>query len=290
MAGCLRARFALKVGRIHQNNKSVSLMQRMCRAALVALGVCLLSGVAQARTLDQVPVYIKKEGGFVTYPAQAVGYLGLAVGAVVATPFAIVAAPFGFASGDPVRYTLLPVSVLATGGAEAGYHVGGALPWVLKNAFYDAPMSGIARLKGWPPSGLVADLGPPPPDPTETQYLASTPPDARVLLPDVPRVSAALPPPREATSLILLKRRISPFKPPPESAQRAAKAQVSLPQPLPVPRPATAARAKPAAELPVPPKAAVVDAESDIGDAERAASERPRLKAKKRRFSERFRF
>lgn len=185
------------------------------------LAVAIFSGFAGARTLDQVPSYLEREGGFVAHPARAMGYLGLVVGAIVALPASLVALPFGVAAGDPLGYVLVPTSVAATAGAEAGYHVGAALPWALKKGFYDAPMAGIARVKGVPPSGLVAEIEPYEPDLVALQYLESTPPAARVPVTDTPRVSAALPPPPEATSLILFKRSISPFKPPPESLSTA---------------------------------------------------------------------
>lgn len=213
----------------------------------VLLAMAVFSGLAGARTLDQVPSYLEREGGFVSAPARAVGYLGLAIGSVVALPASIVALPFGIAAGDPLGYVLVPTSVGATGGAEAGYHIGGALPWVLKKGFYDAPMAGIARVKGVPPSGLVAEIEPREPDLLALQYLESTPAAARVPVTDTPRVSAALPPPPEATSLILFKRSISPFKPPPPtpaSARRTARVKSAPTATLP-----PVVRAVPQAEL-----------------------------------------
>lgn len=289
-------------------------MQRMRRATVAALAILLLSGLSQARTLDQVPPYIQKEGGFVTYPAKAVGYLGMAVGAVVALPAVVIAAPLGWAAGDPLGYAVLPVSVMATGVGEAGYHVGGAIPWALKKGFYDAPMAGIARVRGIAPSGMVADLEPPPPDLTDLQYLASTPPDARVPATDDRRVSVALPPPPEATSLMLLKRKVSPFKPPPGSVPPAASARTHVPAPAgaapvapsvrPAPAPVPAAKAV----LPAPVTAASVAAEAVVAPAppvsrrvaepappaepvveSEESSERPSIR-KKTKFSERFRF
>lgn len=287
-------------------------MQRMRRATVAALAILLLSGLSQARTLDQVPSYLQKEGGFVTHPARAFGYLGMAVGTVVALPAVAIAAPVGWAAGDPLGYAMVPVSVLATGAGEAGYHVGGAIPWALKKGFYDAPMAGIARVRGIAPSGMVADLEPPAPDLTDLQYLASTPPDARVPATDDRRVSVALPPPPEATSLMLLKRKVSPFKPPPGSVPAPASARVHVPaaagatpvapavRPAPAaqvvrPAPVTAAAA-PALEAPASPepkisKRAAEPAKSVEPVVEGEESyERPSLRKKKPRFSERFRF
>lgn len=290
-------------------------MQRLRRATATVLVFLMVTGLAQARTLDQVPAYLKKEGGFVTYPAIAASALGLTAGAILSLPAALLAAPVGWAAGDPLGYALLPVSVLATGGAEAGYHVGGALPWALKNGFYDAPMAGIARVKGERPSGMVADIEPPPPDLSLTQYLESTPPEARLPVADDRRVSAALPPPKEATSLMLLKRKVSPFKPPPgvggaptraarvsPSAPGTAPAPVAMPPspaagvaPLPAP-PVTVAAPTTAPVSPGPARAApLVPASSPVSSdaAEAVEVERPSLKGekkKKRKFSERFGF
>lgn len=286
----------------------------MRRATVAALAILLLSGLSQARTLDQVPSYLQKEGGFVTHPARAFGYFGMVVGTVVALPAAAIAAPVGWAAGDPLGYAMVPVSVLATGAGEAGYHVGGAIPWALKKGFYDAPMAGIARVRGTAPSGMVADLEPPAPDLTDLQYLASTPPDARVPAADDRRVSVALPPPPEATSLMLLKRKVSPFKPPPGSVPSPASAKVHVPaptgpasatptvRPVPVPAPAqailpapvtAAAPAAAATAAPVVPRIGsgaerASPAESAVDSEEQP--ERPSLRKKKPRFSERFRF
>lgn len=284
----------------------------MRRATVAALAILLLSGLSQARTLDQVPLYLQKEGGFVTYPARAFGYLGMAVGAVVALPAAAIAAPLGWAAGDPLGYAMFPLSVVATGAAEAGYHVGGAIPWAIKKGFYDAPMSGIARVRGIAPSGMVADLEPPAPDLTNLQYLASTPPEARVPATDDRRVSAALPPPPEATSLMLLKRKVSPFKPPPGSASAPASARAHVPgattQPAARPAVAPAAPSLPAAPVtaaspaapistarrampPEEPRPSEMPGQQEESPAsDDAQPERPSLKGKKTRFSERFRF
>lgn len=285
-------------------------MYRVMMAALVFL---LASGVAGARTLDQVPPYLNKEGHFVSIPAIAVGGLGGFIGGVLALPAALVAAPIGWAAGDPLGYALLPVSLLATGGAEAGYHVGGAIPWALKNGFYDAPMAGIAKIRGEPASGMVAQVEPPPETSGEIQYLASTPEEARIPVVPPRQYSAALKPPKEPTSL-MLKRSLSPFKPPPGSvgtapaARSAPAASVIPPRPAPAARPA--APVAPAAALaPAPVRAAAPAARAGDLPAEPARSEapaaeaapepvfddgvdveRPSLKKKKRKFSERFSF
>lgn len=272
----------------------------MCRAATVALALCLALGPAQARTLDQVPAYLKKEGNFVSYPAIAVGGLGLAVGALVALPAALVTAPIGFLAGDTLGYAMLPSSVVGAAGAEAGYHVGGAIPWVVKNGFYDAPMTGIAKIKGEAPSGLVAQVDPAPDvAPTDLQYLASTPTDARIPVEVSQRYSAALPPPKEPTSL-MLKRQLSPFKPPewrapvarsaaPAAAGAAAAkaaAPVTATQPAPAARAASGEgiRPAPAAQPSTAPAPAYAD------DVPAIDVERPTLRKKKRKFSDRFGF
>lgn len=190
-------------------------MQPVRAAVAVLLAGVLTVGTAQGRTLDQVPGYLKQEGIFVTVPAYGMAGLGMAVGGLIGLPGSLISAPLGLLSGDVVGYALVPPAVTAAGGAELGYHLGGALPWLLKNAFYDAPMQGVARLKGPAANGLVAEVQPVELDPTRTQYLESTPPGRRVLLAQDNFRSKALPPPRDARSLILLKRRISPFKPPP---------------------------------------------------------------------------
>jgi hypothetical protein len=223
-------------------------MRRVATAALVVLFSC---SFAQARTLDQVPPYLEKEGKFVSYPALAVGGLGAFVGAVVSLPAVVVAAPVGWAAGDPLGYSLVPVSVVATGGAEAGYHLGGAIPWVVKNAFYDAPMKVVARIKGEPASGLVAQVEPAPANRGDTQYLETTPPAARVPVVIAQQYSSALPPPKPPTSL-MLRRQLSPFKAPPLPVKGAPARKAS---PSPVPPVATAARPLPP---PVMPAAEVV--------------------------------
>jgi hypothetical protein len=252
----------------------------------VALVLLLAGGFAQARTLDQVPGYLKKEGNFVAVPAIAVSAVGFVAGSVVALPAALVAAPLGWMAGDPLGYAATPVSVFAAAGAEAGYHIGGAVPWVVKKSLYDAPMTGIARIRGEPASGLVAEVEPPPPENVYIQYLASTPEDARVPVTPLRTTSAALPPP-QATSLMLLKRRISPFKPPPDAMSAAARA----PAPV-VPATAAAAPATVPAQAAAParadaaPAAAAPRAETRV----EADQDRPSLRPRKRKFSERFGF
>lgn len=277
---------------------------RLCRAAAIALALLLACGIAQARTLEQVPAYLKKEGNFVAYPAFAGGWLGIFVGGVIALPAALIAAPIGWAAGDPLGYTMIPLSVFATGGGEIGYNVGGAIPWVLKNGFYDAPMQGIARIKGEPPSGLVAQVEPPPVTSGDTQYLDSTPSDARIPVVLSQQSSAALSPPKEPTSL-MLRRQLSPFKPPVKPVPRAPVASVMSAAGV----PASAAAPEPAPEPPLPPVQAqaqaslsqAAPAEAKIGSTIEpppstarppdADAERPSLKSKKKRkFSERFRF
>jgi len=233
----------------------------MCRVATAALVVLFACAHAQARTLDQVPPYLEKEGKFVSYPALAVGGLGALVGAVVSMPAVVVAAPVGWAAGDTLGYSLVPVSVVATGAAEAGYHVGGAIPWVVKNAFYDAPMTVVARIKGEPASGLVAQVEPPPAHRGDIQYLETTPPAARVPVVLAQQYSNALPPPKPPTSL-MLRRQLSPFKAPPLPVKGAPVKKASPPPP-PVPSPSPGAAAEPVWTPPVvtpPPPAAVAPA------------------------------
>ncbi len=277
----------------------------MRRAATVVMVLFLAMGTAQARTLDQVPPYLAKEGGFVRYPALAVGYLGLTVGALVALPVSLVAAPIGLAADDPLGYAVAPAAVTGTAGAEIGYHVGGAIPWVLKNAFYDAPMAGIARVRGERPSGLVAQVEPAPEVvPSDLQYLASTPRGARVPVDPPYNYSRALPPPREPTSL-MLRRQLSPFKPPASvparTAVRATPASVApAVAPVTAPAAATAAAgtavsaAPPAAAHPRPVQPPARSAEPVAGPAvedDDMPVDRPSLrKKKKRKFSERFGF
>lgn len=289
----------------------------MCRAATVVMVFFLALGTAQARTLDQVPPYLGKEGNFVKYPAIAVGGVGMVVGGLIGLPAAVVSTPIGFLAGDPLGYAMLPSAVLATAGTEAGYHIGGAIPWAVKNAVYDAPMAGIAKIRGEPASGLVAQVDPPPAvQPTDLQYLASTPEGARIPVQPPYIYSTALPPPREPTSL-MLKRQLSPFKPPatPVPAARASRAPAPLAAPAPLPHPTVpAATAEPAPVAPVTPVSAAAPAapvapvapvqprtvapqepatsarESVVDDAD-VEQERPSLrKKKKRKFSERFGF
>lgn len=181
------------------------------RFAVTALLAVSLPGFAAARTLDQVPSYFKEEGGFVSYPAVALGSVGGVVGSIVALPASLVALPLGFAAGDPLGYALVPVSVLARGGTEVGYHVGGAVPWVLKNGFYDAPLAGVARIKGEPPSGMVAVVEPPPTTPVMPQYLESTPRLAR--LPTEVPAGVALAPPANDYDPGLIKQKVRPPNP-----------------------------------------------------------------------------
>lgn len=218
-------------------------MRRVATAALVVMVSC---SVTQARTLDQVPPYLENEGKFVSYPALAVGGLGAFVGAVVSLPAVAVAAPIGWAAGDTLGYSLVPVSVVATGAAEAGYHIGGAIPWVVKNAFYDAPMTVVARIKGEPASGLVAQVEPAPENRGDIQYLETTPPAARVPVVLAQQYSNALPPPKPPTSL-MLRRQLSPFKAPPLPVKGAP---VKKPVSPPVPPVAVAPRAAPAPVVP----------------------------------------
>ncbi len=281
---------------------------RLCRAAAVALALLLACGIAQARTLEQVPAYLKKEGNFVAYPAFAGGWLGIFVGSVIALPAALIAAPIGWAAGDPLGYAMIPLSVFATGGGEIGYNIGGAIPWVLKNGFYDAPMQGIARIKGEPPSGLVAQVEPPPVTSGDPQYLDSTPSDARIPVVLSRQSSAALPPPKEPNSL-MLRRQLSPFKPPVKPVPRAPAASVMPAAGVSTSTAAAAAAPEPAPEPPLPPVQAqaqaslpqAAPAEAKIGSTVEPPSstarppepdaERPSLKSKKKRkFSERFRF
>lgn len=225
-------------------------MRRVATAALIAMLVC---GFSQARTLDQVPPYLEKEGKFVSYPALGIGALGAVIGTVISLPAVVVAAPIGWAAGDPLGYSLVPVSVVATGGAEVGYHVGGALPWLLKNGFYDAPMTAVARIKGEPASGLVAQVEPPPANRGDIQYLDTTPPAARVPVVLARQYSSALPPPKPPTSL-MLRRQLSPFKPPPMPVKGAAPARkpVSVAPAALAPKPSFPPPAPPAAVAPPP--------------------------------------
>lgn len=293
-------------------------MRRVMVAVLVSLA--LSSGPLAARTFDQPPAYIKKEGSFVVYPARAVSLAGALVGGVLALPAALISTPIGYAAGDPLGYALVPSSMVGIGFGEIGYHVGGAVPWALKKTFYDGPMLAVTAIKGYPASGLVAQVDPPPAVTlADIQYLESTPSEARVLVVPPREYSVALPPPRQPTSL-MLKRQLSPFKLPPGTpviAPAAATSSASLsrrspivPAPEPVPAaPAEpvvpAAPAQPAAAAPVEsaaaaqdigvppvpvaapppaaaPKPAVKEADEEV--------ERPSLKKKKRKFSERFGF
>lgn len=301
---------------------------------MAALVFLLTVGSTDARTLDQMPPYLKKEGSFVAVPAVAGGGLLGVVGGALGLVAAPVTALVGWAAGDPLGYALLPVSAGATVGAEAGYHMGGAVPWALKKGFYDAPMAGIAKIKGEPASGLVAQVDPPPTvAPVDLQYLASTPPAARVPVVPPYNYSRALPPPRELTSL-MLKRALSPFKLPPNAAmphpksaslsrqtplspaasgQVPVRAATSAPattvpapavtspaatQPSPAVQPApvrapvrTAAPAVQKPEQAAPAPAETAESTADTGSANDAApAERPSLKKKKSKFSERFRF
>lgn len=207
------------------------------RVATALLGAVLACQSVQARTLDQVPEYLKKEGPFVTVPAVGGAALGTGVGAVLALPATLVAGPIGWAAGDPLGYAMVPPSLLGAGGGEVGYHLFGAIPYGLKSAFYDGPMYVVHRIKGDPLSGLVAQVDPPPRLEATPQYLASTPPDSRIPVDPGQTYSNALPPPREPTSM-MLRRQLSPFKPPPLPV-RAPAAPV-------VPAPAAAAVAIPA--------------------------------------------
>ncbi len=207
---------------------------QICRVvAATFLLLLVFCGPAMARNLDQVPPYLKKEGSFVAYPAIVVGVLGAVVGGIIALPASLIAAPIGWAAGDPLGYAMLPVSVLGTAGAEAGYHVGGAVPWVLKKGFYDAPMTGMAKIRGEPASGLVAQVEPPPTAPGYPQYLDSTPAEARVPVTLPRHYSAALIPPPEPTSL-MLRRQLSPFKPPTVRGAVSSASGHAVPAPPPV--------------------------------------------------------
>lgn len=297
------------------------LIRHVVAAGLLA---SLSVGQVEARTLDQPPSYFESEGHFVSYPALAGGALGAVVGSIIALPAAAIAAPIGYFSGDTIGYAAVPISVVATGGAEVGYHVFGAIPWALKNALYDAPMHGIARAKGERPSGTVAAVDPPPSDPMLNQYLASTPPAARAPVQLDRTRSLALKPPPELTSL-MLKRSLSPFVLPPEVARQFQNVQpianipARMPAPTPVrPAPQPAAVPEPvlapqeaatpppeAPSTPEPPSAAAsvapaaapvpdsapVPAPSAVAPAAESA-DRPTLKRKKQKksFSERFGF
>lgn len=281
-------------------------MFRVMVAVLVSLA--LSCGPAAARTLDQPPAYIKKEGAFVVWPARAVSLLGLAVGAVVASPLALISAPIGLAAGDPLGYAVVPSSLAANALGEVGYHVGGAVPWAVKKTLYDGPLLLAATIKGEAPSGLVAQVDPPPAlTPTDLQYLESTPTEARTAVIPAREYSLAVPPPRQPTSL-MLKRQLSPFKLPPTAA--ASRAPLSRQSPAmppaaaPVTPAAAAVSAAPPATAPVesdaapasigvppprpaPPPRAVEPAPPPAADIE---SNRPTLKKKKLKFSERFGF
>jgi len=290
-------------------------MRRVMVAVLVSLA--LSSGPAAARTFDQPPAYIKKEGSFVVYPSRAVGVAGIVFGGLIALPAALISTPIGFAAGDPLGYALIPSSLVGTGFGEVGYHVGGAIPFALKKTFYDGPMLAVARIKGDPASGLVAQVDPPPAvSLADIQYLESTPSEARVLVVPPREYSVALPPPRQPTSL-MLKRQLSPFKLPPGTpvvAPAAATSSASLSRRSPVApavAPVAPAAAEPVTAAPAPVEPAPVEsaAVQDIGvppvpvtapppaaAPEPAAAEpaeeveRPSLKKKKRKFSERFGF
>lgn len=292
-------------------------MRRVMVAVLVSLA--LSSGSLAARTFDQPPAYIKKEGSFVVLPSRAMGVAGIVFGGVIALPAALISTPIGYAAGDPLGYALIPSSLVGTGFGEVGYHVGGAIPWALKKTFYDGPMLAVAKIKGDPASGLVAQVDPPPAvSLADIQYLESTPSEARVLVVPPREYSVALPPPRQPTSL-MLKRQLSPFKLPPGTpviAPAAATSSASLsrrspvaPESAPVePVSAPVEPAAPAAVAPAPvesaaaaqdigvPPAPVAVKPAPVAAPEPAATEpaeeveRPSLKKKKRKFSERFGF
>lgn len=292
-------------------------MRRVMVAVLVSLA--LSSGPLAARTFDQPPAYIKKEGSFVVLPSRIVSVAGIVFGGVIALPAALVSTPIGYAAGDPLGYALIPSSLVGTGLGEVGYHVGGAIPWALKKTFYDGPMLAVARIKGDPASGLVAQVDPPPAvSLADIQYLESTPSESRVLVVPPREYSVALPPPRQPTSL-MLKRQLSPFKLPPGTpviAPAAATSSASLSRRSPVaPAPAPAEPvaapvepAAPAAAAPAPVESAAAAQDIGVPPAPVAAKpapavvpepvaeepaeevERPSLKKKKRKFSERFGF
>lgn len=295
-------------------------IRRMVGAGLLAIVSVLSAGQAEARTLDQAPAYLASEGNFVRYPAFAGAAIGGAIGAVISLPADLVAGLVGTYKGDTVGYAAVPFSLFATGGAEAGYHVFGAIPYAVKKVFYDAPMYGIAKAKGERPSGTVAQVDPPPMDPMLNQYLASTPPAARVPVQLDRSRTLALKPPPELTSL-MLKRSLSPFVLPPEVARQFQNikpvANIPLKQAPVVPAPAAAE--KPAESAPVPPTASqreqatakqvavpaaeqsalaqAPDAASPVPRADApdgtapSAADRPTLKRpRKKSFSERFGF
>lgn len=289
-------------------------MRRVMVAVLVSLA--LSSGPLAARTFDQPPAYIKKEGSFVVLPSRIVSVAGIVFGGVIALPAALVSTPIGYAAGDPLGYALIPSSLVGTGFGEVGYHVGGAIPWALKKTFYDGPMLAVARIKGDPASGLVAQVDPPPAvSLADIQYLESTPSESRVLVVPPREYSVALPPPRQPTSL-MLKRQLSPFKLPPGTpviAPAAATSSASLSRrspvaPAPAPAEPVAAPVEPAAAAPAPVESAAAAQDIGVPPAPVAAKpapavapepvaeepaeevERPSLKKKKRKFSERFGF
>jgi hypothetical protein len=259
------------------------------RLAASALILAFLPGLATARTLDQVPSYFKEEGGFVSYPAVAVGALGGVAGAIIALPASLVAAPLGFAAGDTLGYAMVPVSVLARGGTEVGYHLGGGIPWALKNGFYDAPMAGVAKIKGEPASGVVAVVEPPPQTPALPQYLDSTPKMAR--LPVEPPSGVALAPPASEYDPGLIRQQVRPPNPNTpfvlpssvyERAERNRRAAEAANVNIldrgavrpPVVRPAAPAAPAPAAAVPsevvVPAAAALAPAQPAVATPERA--------------------
>lgn len=291
-------------------------MRRVMVAVLVSLA--LSSGSLAARTFDQPPAYIKKEGSFVVLPSRVVSVAGIVFGGLIALPAALISTPIGYAAGDPLGYAMIPSSLVGTGFGEVGYHVGGAIPWALKKTFYDGPMLAVAKIKGDPASGLVAQVDPPPAvSLADIQYLESTPSEARVLVVPPREYSVALPPPRQPTSL-MLKRQLSPFKLPPGTpviAPAATTSSASLsrrspvaPEPAPVEPVSTPAPVEPAAAAPAPVESAAAAQDIGVPPAPVAARpapavapepvaeepaeevERPSLKKKKRKFSERFGF
>lgn len=276
-------------------------MLRVLTAVLVLLWMSV--GPVAARTLDQPPAYIKKEGNFVTYPARAFSALCTVVGGVIALPADLVALPIGFAAGDPLGYGLLPSAVVGNGLGEAGYHVGGAIPYAIKKTFYDGPLYVAHAIKGDALSGLVAHVEPAPDfGPTDLQYLDSTPGDDRVAVQNVREYSLALPPPRQPTSL-MLKRQLSPFKLPPTASApvapvtppAAAPAQPAAAAPAPAAPVETAAAPAPVGLPPPAPRAVPAQKPEPQPAAEESVApqepvERPSLRKKKRKFSERFGF
>lgn len=273
-------------------------MRRVLMAALVLS--CMPVGPAAARTLDQPPAYIQKEGNFVAYPARVVGGIGVLAGGLLALPAALVSTPVGFMAGDPLGYSILPSAVVGNGVGEIGYHVGGAIPYLVKKTFYDGPQYVVHAIKGDALSGMVADVEPPPEfAPIDLQYLASTPVDARLPVNNQRSYSIALPPPRQPASL-MLRRQLSPFRlPTPAGVPPADRA--ALVKPSPAPAAETAAEtARPTVEAavvglpPMAPGAAPPEQKPTPGEEGEVASsptpERPSLRKKKRKFSERFSF